>query len=181
MNVRLALAGLGLPPFVRRRGIRRLFRITAEAFAAPLPPRLSPGTDRLLEEYATFTRDETGRLASRPADVEGVREGLRTRAKALGADLGRAFGVKTRRDGERLLSIVYQAIGIDLSAEGGAVTVGRCGFAPFYDEETCRMISALDEGLMAGILGEGRLEFAERLTAGRGRCAGTFRSREDRP
>ncbi len=181
MNLRLALAGLGLPPCVRRIGIRRLFRLTAGAFGAPVPPIAARSNARLLRDYAAFTRDEAARLAARPGDAEGVRAALRSQAMVMGVDLRRAFGVRNLGDGEVLLGIVYRAIGVELNAEGGAVTVLRCGFAPFYDEAACRIISALDEGLMAGILGEGRLEFTERLTAGHGRCAGTFRLRKDRP
>ncbi len=180
MNVRLALADLGLPPFVRRIGIRRLFRLTAGAFGVPVPTCAARRNARLLRNFATFTRDEAARLATRPADAEGVRSVLRSQAMVMGIDLSRAFGIRNRREGEFLLRIVYRAIGIELSAEDGAITVDRCGFASFYDEGTCRLISGLDEGLMAGILGEGRLEFTERLTAGRERCAGTFRLRRER-
>ena len=56
------------------------------------------------------------------------------------------------------------------------INTARGGLVVEDDLET-----ALDEGLMSGILGEGWLEFVERLTGGGGRCDGTFRLREDLP
>jgi hypothetical protein len=63
-------------------------------------------------------------------------------------------------------------LAIDLSLDaGGGVTVRRCSLADRYTPEVCRFMSAMDEGLVAGLCG-GRLAFSERLTEGSGRCRG---------
>ncbi len=104
-----------------------------------------------------------------------ARAALIERGEALGRELRSRFGVRGGRDARRLLRLAYRAIGIDLRARpDGAVVVTRCAFASDYTPATCRTISGLDEGLMRGILGPGRLEFAERLTEGRPCCTATF-------
>jgi hypothetical protein len=67
--------------------------------------------------------------------------------------------------------ILYRAIGIEIQGDGqGNVTVKRCYFSQFYAGSVCDLISALDDGLFAGLSGGGRLTFSERLTEGSGCC-----------
>lgn len=79
---------------------------------------------------------------------------------------------------------LYRAIGIDFAGElrgelpGGLpreVVIGRCFFSRFYSEGVCRLISALDSGVAAGISGGGQLEFYQRLSEGHECCWAQFR------
>ena len=52
---------------------------------------------------------------------------------------------------------------------GETVTIRRCFFAAHYPPEVCRFMSAMDEGIVAGLCG-GRLVFSQRLTEGADCC-----------
>ena len=76
---------------------------------------------------------------------------------------------------------MYDAIGVDFRGDAaGVVTVSRCYFSDVYTPEVCRLVSALDEGLLAGLAGGGRLTFSQRLTEGAVCCRARFEAEEAR-
>ncbi len=181
MNIRLELARIWLPASVRKEKIGQLVGLTARSFETPFPDLRGGGVRRRLEEYAAFTRAQVDRATAEGIDLAGVRIKLRRGAADLGAELKTRFKVTGQRGELLLLRLAYRVIGIDLEADAaGGVIVRRCSFARFYNPETCRVISALDEGLMAGILGEGVLEFDRRITEGHDGCRAVFRFGEGR-
>lgn len=46
------------------------------------------------------------------------------------------------------------------------LNIPHCSFSSAYSPETCRVMSAMDAGIISGILGGGRLEFFQRKTEG---------------
>lgn len=179
MNVLLRLASRGLPGPFRRRKARRLFALTAACFGASWPPEgpARPGPE--LERFAVFTRRLVDGALAEGRDLAPVEQELRRRALDFGLSLRKTFRVRGRGDAVRLLGLAYRAIGIDLRAdEAGGILVRECLFSRFYTPETCRVIASLDEGIMAGILGEGGLKFEGRITEGRDVCRAVFRFRE---
>jgi hypothetical protein len=181
MSLRLRALELHVPEFVARSALRRLFDATASAFGREAEDL--GGLDRraLLERYASFTircaeqamGDHTDPLVSRR---------MWENAYALGASLRRRLGVRTRADALRAARIAYRMIDIDLRAdEQGDVTVDRCAFAERYSPEVCRLMSALDAGLIAGLTDGGRLAFSERITEGRPRCLARISWQEASP
>jgi hypothetical protein len=181
MNPLLWAASIWLPSPLRRRKIGELQALTAMAFGEDPPKKKLPPAPSALESYAIFTRGLVDRAIAGGKDMAAVRAALRESAQAFGERLSRGFRVRSGRQAIRLLELAYKAIGIDLKLdEVGGFTVSRCFFSPRYAPGTCRVIAALDEGLMAGILGQGELEFTERITEGQSRCRGTFRRRQGR-
>jgi predicted ArsR family transcriptional regulator len=73
---------------------------------------------------------------------------------------------------------VYGLLDIDLRGNGrGELTVRRCAFSEVYSAEVCRLVSALDAGLLAGLSGGDRLEFTRRITEGAPCCLARLRPR----
>lgn len=56
----------------------------------------------------------------------------------------------------------------------GTVTVRRCYFSRFYAPNMCRVMSAMDRGIFAGLFGGGELTFKSRITEGLPCCRAEF-------
>jgi hypothetical protein len=171
MSLRLRALELYMPEVVARSALRRLFEATAAAFGCE--PEGVDGLDRraLLERYVSFTSRCAERALIGHTDLDTVSRRMWAHAYALGASFRRRLGVRSRADALRAARIAYRMIDIDLRAdERGDVTVDRCAFAERYSPEVCRLMSALDAGLVAGLAEGGRLAFSERITEGRPRC-----------
>jgi len=62
-------------------------------------------------------------------------------------------------------------LGIDFLGEpDGSMVMTRCFFSDYYSSPVCRLISSLDEGLLVGLAGGGRLSFSQRITEGHECC-----------
>jgi hypothetical protein len=182
VNVRLRLAEIHIPARLRLKKIRELEALTAKAFGTAPPPLADRPVWRALESYARFTREAADRAVGDGADPGLLAAGLRREAFAFGRTLAAEFGIRDRGEARRLIRLAYRAIGIDLRLEAdGTVLVSRCLFREFYTPGTCRLIASLDEGLMAGVCGGGRLEFSDRLTSGETACRARFRFEETGP
>ncbi len=71
--------------------------------------------------------------------------------------------------------MLYRALDIDFTADrGGGVVVRRCYFAQIYTYDVCRVMSALDYGILAGLAGFATLRFEQRLTGGDSCCRARF-------
>ncbi len=157
------------PQWVRVMEIRVLNNTTARAFGVPEKKIRSRSAPAALQEYA----DMTGRcLRRRKADPGRLyREAYRT-----GDRVRRLTGFTEKRDLERLTFYLYRNIRILMEGSlPGEVTVSQCWFSRFYTPEHCRLMSNIDSGMIAGILGGGNLAFSERITEGCGRCRACFR------
>ena len=136
----------------------------------------------LLERYASFTTRCAEQALADRMDLDVVSRRMWAHAYALGESFRRRLGVRTRADALRAARVAYRMIGIDLRAdEHGDVTVDRCAFAARYSPQACRLMSALDAGLIAGLTDGGRLAFSERITEGRPRCLARISWQEASP
>lgn len=175
MNLRLALAAIHVPAPLRRRGLLDLVRRTARAFGAEPPDLRGIELDDALRRFALFTRDQAERISGSPEEAARAREQLRREARDFGAGLRLRLGVSSRAEAMRAARILYRMIGVDLRASlAGSIVVRSCSFSGTYTCETCAVMAAMDEGLFAGLAGEGRLEFSARITEGADRCVAFF-------
>jgi hypothetical protein len=171
MSLRLRALELHVPDVVARSALRRLFDATASAFGREQVDLDAMDRRALLERYVSFTARCAEQTLSDNTQLELVYRRMWENAHTLGESIRRRLGVRTRADALRAARIAYGMIGIDLQAdEHGDVTVDRCAFAHRYSPEVCRLTSALDTGLIAGLTDGGRLAFSERITEGRPRC-----------
>jgi hypothetical protein len=75
----------------------------------------------------------------------------------------------------RAARLLYRSISIEFRGdENGRIDIPACAFAEIYSPETCRMIAALDGGLLIGLSGGGTLSFSARLTEGAPSCRARF-------
>lgn len=169
LKLKLLLAGITLAG--RKKGVRDLYRLTAEAFGREVPALRGRSRGEMLGSYARFTAGLAEQAIAGGAAAE-VRETLYEASLRLGRDIRARLPIRSRSDAAAALHCLYGMLDIDkVVEEGGGVTVRRCFFASHYTPEVCRFISAMDEGLVAGICG-GRLEFSQRLTEGADCCRG---------
>ncbi len=176
MNLRLSAAEIvaRLGP-IRARAIKELSRITAAAFEVECPPPENSSPARLLSRYALFTRQEAERALTSGASVTVLRGRLRDNAQNLAREIRRRFRLRTPRDVMSAARLLYRMIEIDLAGTpGGEIVVRRCFFCRIYSPRVCELISALDEGILAGLAGGGELRFLDRMTAGSEYCRAQF-------
>ena len=169
LTLRLMLGGLRLAG--GKKGLKDLFRMTAEAFGQQPPDLRAMSRADILQSYACFTRTEAERSLAAGTE-QAVRETLRDRSVRLGRDIRSRLPIRNRADEAAALRAIYRLLAIDLAVDAhGGVTIRRCSLAAHYPPEICRFMSAMDEGIVAGLSG-GRLVFSERLTEGSDRCRG---------
>jgi hypothetical protein len=71
--------------------------------------------------------------------------------------------------------VLYRILDIDLQGDArGEVVISRCYFSRFYSAEVCRLMSAMDRGLFAGLSNGGELTFSSRITQGQPCCRAHF-------
>ena len=140
-------------------------------------PRRSDGAsgNERLAAYARFTRREAERALHDGRDLDELQAHLRAEAFALGERMRRLLGVDGVEETMTAARTLYRMIDIDLSGTPqGEITVRRCFFSDYYTPEVCRLISAIDEGVLAGLAGGGHLAFSQRITEGADRCLACF-------
>lgn len=168
-NLRLRLLLAILPLAGGRKRLQDLFRFTAAAFDRELPDLRGQSRADMLLAYARFTRGEAERELAGGTAPARQRE-LHERSLRLGRDIRSALPVRSRADAAAVLRFLYRTLAIDNTVDArGAVTIGRCFLAAHYTPEVCRFMSAMDEGIVAGLCG-GRLIFSQRLTEGAACC-----------
>ena len=92
-----------------------------------------------------------------------------------GERVRRLTGFTEKADLERLVFYLYRNIGILMDGHlPGEIKVSSCYFSRFYTPEQCALMSYMDSGIIAGILGGGKIEFTERITEGCGNCRAFF-------
>jgi hypothetical protein len=170
MGLRLAASTVYIPQFVRKRQLGMLFKATAAAFRAAVPSTKGLSIDDSLKLYAAFTRERAA-LAIKGGYATEIQPALFENAYQMGRKFRSDFGLNTTPEVMKMSSIIYRLLKIDFSGgPQGNIIIRRCFFADYYSNDICRLISSLDEGLLAGLSGGGKLSFSQRLTAGSDCC-----------
>jgi hypothetical protein len=171
VNVRLTLLRLHLPASVRRSVLRELIAAMARAFERT-PPRMDGRSVAALSATAVERSSAWARDAIAGDTDLGELEGrLFAEAFALGARVAHRLRLGGEAEGVAAARLVYEAIGIDFHpGPTGEIFVPRCAFARSYSPDVCRLVSAMDSGLIAGLTGADGLRFTARLTEGAPAC-----------
>jgi predicted ArsR family transcriptional regulator len=171
MSLALRLLDGHVPAVARRAALRALFATTAAGFGCPVPSLDGLDADALLGRYAQFTRDQAEAALREGRDLPALHDRLERGARTLGARLRAGLRLRTTEDAMAAARVVYGLLDIDFHGSGhGEITVRRCPFSEVYSAEVCRLVSALDAGLLAGLSGGDRLEFTQRITEGAPCC-----------
>lgn len=155
--------------------LRILMRQTAKAFGAEVPKAAGRSTPERLKAYAQFTSKEAMRAIKHGDNLETLHQKLYQMAYTLGNHLRRLLTPKDEKDCFSIIALLYRNIGIQVEESPGAVCIRKCYFVDFYTPEICDLISAIDQGIFAGIYQGGKLIFHERITEGCGVCQADFR------
>lgn len=173
MNIMLSLSAQWLPQSVRKRQLRKLLRLTAEAFGAAAPTLQGLSFDDSLKTFASFTRDQAEKALHSEQDLDSVTARLYHGAYQLGAQYRGWFRVRSLGDVLSAARVLYSFCKIDFrGTKDGQVTIARCFFSEYYSGAVCRVISSLDAGLLAGLSGGRQLTFRQRITEGADACTG---------
>ncbi len=174
---RLLFMRLYVPAPVRRRELEELFGRTAAAFGQPVPAPRGRSVRGRLRDFARATRDWAEAALADGRDLGAIDDRLYRSALHLGRVYRARLGIGSLADALAAARAIYRGLGIDLRADPrtGSIVVRRCAFSGCYSAPVCRVISALDRGLLAGLSGGGELRFSERITEGHGRCRAELR------
>jgi hypothetical protein len=171
MSLALRLVDGHVPAFARRAALRALFATTAAGFGCPVPPLEGLGADALLHRYAQFTRDQAEAALRDGRDLPALHDRLERGARVLAGRLRAGLRLRTTEDAMAAARMLYGLLDSDLRGTGdGEITIRRCAFSDTYSAEVCRLVGALDSGLLAGLSGGDRLEFTQRITEGAPCC-----------
>ncbi|MCD8189535.1 MAG: hypothetical protein LUD78_04835 [Clostridiales bacterium] len=156
--------------------LRILMRQTAKAFGVKVPEAARQSNSELLRTYAQFTAKEAMRAMQHGDTLETLHQELYQMAYTLGNRLRRWLNPKEEKDCFSVITLLYRNIGIQMEEEfPGTICVCKCYFSGFYTPEVCSVISAIDQGIFAGIYQGGKLTFHERITEGCDVCRADFR------
>ncbi|OJW01889.1 MAG: hypothetical protein BGO39_28135 [Chloroflexi bacterium 54-19] len=179
--MKLKMAGW-LLPLVRRQIIVVLFKQTAQAFQAEMPPLEGLSTGECLREYAIFTRVQAGRALRNPRNQSLIQARLRQDGYHLASKIRKRGRLNSLKEVMAVARLLYRALAIDFEGTPtGEITIRQCYFSRFYSGQVCEVISALDEGILAGLAGEGKLKFSRRITEGYPTCRACFMTKEGQP
>jgi hypothetical protein len=175
MNIRLKIAEIYVPTFIKKAKLEELFDCTAAAFNCPVPPLKGLSFDKCLVKYAEFTREEAEKALQSGHDLHQIKQRLYQNAYRLGQNLRKSFHITTTQDVMTMGRILYRVIGIDFQGTvQGEMTINHCFFSKFYSSQVCQVISSLDEGVFAGLSGGKQLVFSQRITEGQNCCKASF-------
>lgn len=163
------------PSIIKRQALLQLFHATAAAFCSDMPRLSGLSHEQILRQYARFTTLQAEQALRSGAGLPALQERLYRNAYRLGRTPGRWLGVRTIEDVMALGRFLYNLLDIELQgSSSGEITISRCYFSSFYSAPVCRVMSALDCGLLAGLAGSGELVFYHRLTEGHDCCRARF-------
>ena len=152
----------------RRIELQMLMNLTARALGQK-PKRIwTLSNAEALRAYAEYT------YSNLQADAdETMFERMNTEAYKMGRLLRQLFLISNDTSAQRLIIALYRNIGIQLSFCGSQhLCFHSCYFSRFYTPQACKAASALDDGIIRGILGlrSEHLHFSQRITEGCKQC-----------
>ncbi len=175
MSILVRMLQIHTPDFVRKMALQQLFHATAAAFEAEVPRLAGLATQECLVRYARFTQAQAEQHLRGGGDVALVEQRLYRNAAEMGRPYGKLLRLGTVQDLMDLGRVLYRILDIDLQGDAqGEVVISRCYFSRFYSAQMCRLMSAMDRGLFAGLSNGGELTFSSRITEGHSCCRAHF-------
>lgn len=159
---------------VSRMILQLLMNLTARALQQPAERIWTLSRKEALRAYAGYTNQY---LQGGVSDVLWQR--LNSEAYRWGCRLRRLCMIRSQATAQRLVQRLYRQIGIDMYFEAdGRLCFNSCYFSRYYTPAVCTAASALDDGIIRGIMAlpHGRLQFSRRLTEGCTHCKAQFKS-----
>ncbi len=175
MNLTLKLLNIYIPLYVKRSGIKQLFKASAEAFDSALPDIQTLSANECLRQFALFTKNQVEKLINMGNDFEAVKKRLYEKAFQMGKKYRKKFRVQNINDVMDTARIFYRIIGIKFKGNSnGEVIINHCYFSNIYNDQVCQVMSSMDSGLLAGLANDGELIFSKRITENHPCCQANF-------
>lgn len=182
MKVFLNLARIYIPAYLKKRKLQELLQLTADAFQCESPDTKDLSFDEGLKKFAQFTNEQVATAIQKKADLEAIRSRLYQNSFHIGQKIRKDFRITTQAEIMMMSKIIYRLLGIEFQYDmSGEVDIKSCFFSHFYISRVCQIISALDEGLFAGLSAGGRLLFKNRITEGKNCCRASYILPENLP
>lgn len=159
------------PDFFRKRQVTRLCRGAAAAFSRPVPVFRGLRSRESLAVFAEFVSGCVEDSRRRGSDLESIQGRLFRFSRDLGSKIRKISRISRNEDAMTVGRILYRWLEIDLDfSDGGEILIRRCFFSRYFSPQACRVMSAMDRGLMAGLTAGGNLVFHQRMTDGYPDC-----------
>ena len=180
MSISTKIAERITPGFLKKRELKKLFEVVASAYGSVVPSTAGLSYPQSLTLFAKFTAMETAKASERHADIESIRILLYQGAFDFGMNIRRQWRISDTSGVMDVGRMLYSFLGIEFNGTSeGLIDITRCLFADYYSPQTCRVISSLDEGVMAGLSAGGTLVFSRRITEGFHSCRANFTPKEN--
>jgi predicted ArsR family transcriptional regulator len=104
------------------------------------------------------------------------REKLFEVGKGLGTEIRGRLGITSNsKDLVKAAKLLYRVLGIDFDVEwhgqtNASLLVHKCALAKEYNEVTCSILSATDEGVINGLQPKANMTFKNKITDGTSMC-----------
>ncbi len=175
MSLLIRALDVHTPEFVKKTALTQLFQFTAEAFQAAVPPIAGLASEACLAEYARFTQTHAELRLRDGHGVEAVEQRLHRNAVEMGQRYEKWLRLSTVADVMAAGRVLYRILATDFHGDAhGDIVIQRCYFSQFFSSDVCRLMSAMDAGLFAGLSNGGELTFTQRITEGRPCCRAHF-------
>lgn len=159
----------------RKIELQLLMNLTARALNKPAQRIWTLPNEKALQVYAEYT---CGHLGGNPD--EALWQRINDKAYRMGKRLRKIFHLRDTADIARFIFLLYRNIGIQMEGNiPGKICVTKCYFSSHYTPAICQVASALDDGIIKGLAGGGKLQFQQRITEGCKCCLATFKTSEE--
>jgi hypothetical protein len=170
MGLLLAAAKIYIPQFIQQRKLAMLMEATAGAFRAAAPSTRGLSYGASLKLYAEFTREQAAASIQQGNELI-VQSRLFQNACRIGQQFKKDFDICSSWEMMEMGRLIYSLLKIGFQGDNeGNIVIDRCFFSAYYSSSVCQLISSLDEGLLWGLSGGGRLRFSQRITEGHECC-----------
>ncbi|MGE5462951.1 MAG: hypothetical protein ACM3PS_06340 [Syntrophothermus sp.] len=163
------------PEFIKKRTLKQLLHSTAAAFEADVPSIRALDSRECLAAYARFVQVQAEKQLRHDRDGKALAQRLYQNAASMGRLPGKWLPLNTVQDVMAIGRVLYRILDIDFRGNAqGEIVIQHCYFSRFYSAEVCRLMSAMDRGLFAGLSNGGELTFTSRITEGQPCCRAHF-------
>ena len=188
MNIKLFLMSIWIPKFVLVNELKKTSKITnncidniLESYSIPIPDVENNLRGNLEEQRLILANSHNIRLDTL-IEVLGFDEALKVGRKELfkagymmGSEIKKRLNVKNVNDAIIAARIIYKVLGINFTVEKRGkdiiLRIISCELSTLYSAETCRIMSAVDEGVLKGLNDKIDMNFTTRITEGAEECA----------
>lgn len=192
-NLKLLIASFWTPRKILLKELKKVYFQTNRALDSLLeennlknPVSYSDNDDlkgmsleQLRRKMANDHKAKVSKLAATVGRKEAIQQGRKKLYEAgirIGENARLELGVgDSISEVMKAAKILYRVLGIDfkidfLSNTEAIMIVNRCSLSKYYNDTTCEVLSAADEGVVRGLNPNSIMTFQERITSGATTC-----------